>query len=86
MDGFMVLLGCCLDDVPVRLCETRDEAMAVVAQIREQGEDGQIIQDALGDWFTDASVVLAVNLVTFTNGRVSDTEHCFSFDELEEAT
>ena len=86
MDGFMVLLACGMDGIPIRLVATVEEARELVEQIREQREDGQIIQDAIGDWFTDASVVLAVSIVQFHGGRVFDIEHVIEFEEMEEST
>lgn len=71
MDGFLVLARCPIDDVPLALYATLEEALACVGRLNACDDGGlaQVQATAAGVLSLDVSEVFAVTVVAFAGGR-----------------
>jgi len=75
MNGFLVELVQTMDELPIRLCKTKAEAIRIAK--RTAGKPTQKIREVFN---TDASTPICVAVTAFRNGRPIKTEVVKSFD------
>jgi hypothetical protein len=65
---YLVVLSHTMDDLPIRLCKTREEAEGIAA-----GLDGEVPEPIAETFMTDASTPCCVKIVEFNDaGEVTE--------------
>jgi hypothetical protein len=65
MNGFLVMLSCTIDDVPIRLCATEEEALTSL--VGRNFEDGLTAEEEAA-WGLDQSGPVCFAIIEFRNG------------------
>jgi hypothetical protein len=76
VNGFLVVVRCGSDDIPIRLCESRDEAQRVAGGLRRAD-----VLEAETTLSIDVSVYHNVSVYTFQGGRLTDAVCVRDFDD-----
>jgi hypothetical protein len=80
MNGWLLVLDCYQDDIPIGLFASIDEVNALLEVIKQEGPEGKVIKDAVDNWRCDASVFFGVSLVVFEGGKVFHCRRVYDFD------
>jgi hypothetical protein len=76
MTGFLVIGRCIMDDVPLRLCATAQEAREFASVLNE----GDVIAEAADVLNVGVSDVIGVDIVEFRDGAPVARQVCKDFD------
>jgi hypothetical protein len=80
MNGFLVLGRCALDDVPLRLCRSKAEALTLAGRVTED----DVVEAAAHVIEVDVATFINVAVVEFRDGVPRPMEIIKSFGEAEE--
>lgn len=80
MNGFLVVVRCGMDDLPVRLIADEEAAMSYASAV--PAADVALVKKTL---VLDTSVFHGTGVVLFVNGQPVGYRHVLDFDDMDEA-